>query len=141
MKAFRYTLTLFIVCAMTAPVLFAQRTSSAVQLVTFSVKRTHTVVSLAVEQQVADNGGSVEGNVSYDPRMSATEGDRAAVPNGKLSLSASSQRNAATDVHVVPSLSPSFGHKTLQTQTSDFGALRNRTAISSSDQLVMTVTD
>jgi hypothetical protein len=150
MKSLKYILAFSAACAISATTLFAQRSSSAVQTVTFSVKRSHSLAELAVQQQVAENSRFVAGRTNALSPARMTEGDRIVAQDVKVSMSESIHRSTGIDVVLAPLASPeapgnassSRAHKIVQSQTTDFDSspFQTRTTFPSSDQVVLTIT-
>jgi hypothetical protein len=151
MRALRYTLAFCAVSALSATALFAQRSSSAVQTVTFSVKKSHALPSLAAQQAAAElSQYTSDGGTNLSP-VSLKDDDPVALPGAKVSISESFNSSSGVDVLLVTlsapdarsSASTASSHKLVPRHSAgaDSSPLQNRTIPSSGDQVVLTITD
>jgi len=151
MRALKYTLAFCAVSALSATALFAQRSSSAVQTVTFSVKKSHALSSLAVQQSVAEVSQYTSGGSTNLSPASLKEDDPIALRGAKVSMSESLNSGSSVDVLLVTpsapearsSASTSSSRNLVPRQSAGLDSLpfQNRPIPSSSDQVVLTITD
>jgi hypothetical protein len=98
MRIFRYLLSFSAIFALSATAVFAQLSSSAIQTVTFSVKRTQVLASLSTPQVVAGQGQNVPDRGDRVSQAAVNISDPMAVGGVKISVTESIDSNSSVDV-------------------------------------------